>query len=188
MNRVRIFIRSLLVLWAILSVPLPGFGEEAVVDYNNVVIVLDASGSMQEKMSGTSVCKMDAAKDALKEVLKQVPEATQIGLLVFCKNLGANEWIYPLGPRVDSKLIRAIDLPQPGGGTPLGEYMKKGADRLLEQRRMQHGYGTYKLLVVTDGEAQDQNAVDLYVPEVMARGITVDVIGVDMQTTHTLAT
>jgi len=30
--------------------------------------------------------------------------------------------------------------------------------------------------------------VDRYVPEVVGRGITIDVVGVDMKTTHTLAT
>lgn len=73
------------------------------------------------------------------------------------------------------------------GHTPLGRYLKLGADRLLEERQKQFGYGSYRLLVVTDGEAQDQELVDAYTPEVMARGITVDVIGVAMKQDHTLA-
>jgi len=161
---------------------------EAVLDYNNVVIVLDASGSMNGKMRGTSVRKMDAAKTALREVLKQAPKDTHIGLLVFSGSNRADEWAYPLGPRDDARLMHAIGLPQPAGGTPLGAYIKKGADRLLEQRAAQHGYGTYRLLVVTDGEAQDRRLMERYVPEVVARGITIDVIGVDMKKTHTLAT
>ncbi len=35
---------------------------------------------------------------------------------------------------------------------------------------------------------EDRRLVDKYTPEVVARGITVDVIGVDMSGTHTLAT
>jgi hypothetical protein len=84
--------------------------------------------------------------------------------------------------------MQAIDRPMPGRGTPLGAYIKKGADRLLEARAKQFGYGTFRLLVVTDGEAEDQNLVDRYTPEVIARGITVDVIGVAMNERHTLAT
>jgi hypothetical protein len=76
----------------------------------------------------------------------------------------------------------------PGGGTPLGAYLKKGADRLLEERAKQFGYGTFRLLVVTDGEAEDKQAVDRYTPEIIARGVTVDVIGVAMDQRHTLAT
>jgi hypothetical protein len=44
------------------------------------------------------------------------------------------------------------------------------------------------LLVVTDGQASDQELVDLYLPDIMSRGITVDVIGVDMASDLSLAT
>jgi uncharacterized protein YegL len=153
-----------------------------------VVIVLDASGSMKQGLSGTGMDKMTAAKAALKEVLQKVPQSTHIGLLVFSAANLRNDWIYPLGPRNDAELMKAIDLPQPNSGTPLGAYIKKGADRLLEERGRQFGYGTYRLLIVTDGEAQDQKLVDRYTPELISRGITVDVIGVGMNRTHTLAT
>lgn len=153
-----------------------------------VVIVLDASGSMESNMRTDAVQKMQAAKTALKEVLRQLPESTEIGLLVFSAKNVRDEWVYPLGPRNDAALTAAIDLPQPGGGTPLGSYMKKAADRLLEERERNFGVGTYRLLVVTDGQAQDSELVDSYTPEIMARGITVDVIGVAMKEDHTLAT
>jgi uncharacterized protein YegL len=166
-----------------------GTGARGQEVYNdNVVVILDASGSMGETMGGTRVVKMDAAKTALKEVLRQVPESTRIGLLVFSSANLRNDWVYPLGPRDDAQLVRAIDLPRPGGQTPLGAYIKKGGDRLLQERADQLGYGTYRLLIVTDGEAQDQGLVDSYTPEVISRGITVDVIGVDMERAHTLAT
>jgi len=155
---------------------------------DNVVIVLDASGSMAKSMRATGTAKMDAAKTALKEVLRHVPDTTHIGVLVFSARNIQNDWVYPLGPRDDAAILAAIDLPQPRHGTPLGQYMKTGADRLLEERAKQYGYGTYRLLVVTDGEASDTQLVNKYTPEIMARGITVDVIGVDMRGKHTLAT
>src|SRR5262245_20756728 len=149
-----------------------------------VVIVLDASGSMKQGLSGTGTDKMTAAKAALKEVLQKVPQSTHVGLLVFSAANVRSDWIYPLGPRNDSELMKAIDLPVPNSGTPLGDYIQKGADRLLEERAKQFGYGTYRLLIVTDGEAQDQPLVDRYTPELISRGITVDVIGVGTKTTH----
>jgi hypothetical protein len=84
--------------------------------------------------------------------------------------------------------MQAIDRPMPGGNTPLGKYIKIGADRLLEERAKQFGYGTFRLLIVTDGEAEDKDLVDRYTPEIVARGITVDAIGVAMKERHTLAT
>jgi uncharacterized protein YegL len=173
-------------IWALaLSALLSGavFAQGAYND--NVVIVLDSSGSMRKRMGGVS--KMDAAKSALKEVLKQVPETTHVGLLVFsAKNL-RTDWVYPLGPRDDAKLMAAIDRPMPGGSTPLGRYIKMGADRLLEERAKQFGYGSYRLLIVTDGEADDPAKVNRFAPEIIARGITTDVIGVAMAQDHTLA-
>ncbi len=155
--------------------------------YDNVVIVLDASGSMKDSLAGTRQSKMDAAKNALKTLLQKVPQATHIGLLVFSAANLKDDWVYPLGPRNDQVLLQAIERIEAHGGTPLGQYIKKGADRLLQERTKQFGYGTYRLLVVTDGEAQDQNLVDSYTPDVMSRGITMDVIGVAMKQDHTLA-
>jgi hypothetical protein len=151
------------------------------------LIVLDASGSMNGALAGSKLNKMAAAKVALKEVLKSIPQSTRIGLLVFSARNLQDDWAYPLGPRNDAELSKAIDLPMPGRGTPLGQYIKIGADRLLEERAKQFGYGTFRLLIVTDGEAEDRALVERYTPDVIARGITVDVIGVAMASNHTLA-
>jgi uncharacterized protein YegL len=158
-------------------------------DQDNVIIVLDASGSMKTQMQkAKNKTRMQAAKEALLAVMRDLPKTTNVGLLVFSgKNL-RNDWVYPLKPVDPQELIKAINLPQPDGGTPLGAYLKKGADALLKQRRAQHGFGTYRLLVVTDGVANDQQLVDLYLPDVLSRGITVDVIGVDMASDLSLAT
>ena len=68
--------------------------------------------------------------------------------------------------------------------------MKVGADRLLKEREKQYNYGSYRLLVVTDGEANNErpNLVDDYTKDIISRGITLDAIGVAMQARHTLAT
>ena len=66
--------------------------------------------------------------------------------------------------------------------------MKRGADALLKAREKQFGYGTYRLLIVTDGEAGDPRLVESFTPDIISRGITIDVIGVEMPSRHTLAT
>ncbi len=155
---------------------------------DNIIVILDASGSMQDKFSGDRTkSKMEAAKAALQEVLSKIPDDTHIGLLVFSGANIRNEWVYPLGPKDTQKLTAAIHLPQPGGNTPLGKYIRIGANRLLEQREKQYNYGNYRLLVVTDGEASDADKVKHYTPEILNRQIRVDVIGVDMKTDHMLA-
>ena len=155
---------------------------------DNIVVILDASGSMREKFSSDQTkSKMEAAKAALLEVLSKVPDGTQIGLLVFSGANIQNEWVYALGPKDTQRLTAAIQLPQPGGNTPLGRYIRIGANRLLEQREKQYNYGNYRLLIVTDGEASDADKVRHYTPEILNRQIRVDVIGVDMTTNHMLA-
>ena len=157
-------------------------GQAQVQVTDNVVVVVDASGSMGAPMGGST--RMSVAKNALKQVLDQIPDTTHVGILVFPRG----DWVYPLGPRKESMLAGAIDSIQSGGGTPLGDYMKRGADALLEARKKQFGYGTYRLLVVTDGEAGDARQVEAYTPDIIARGITIDCIGVEMASRHTLAT
>jgi hypothetical protein len=154
---------------------------------DHVVIVLDASGSMKERMKTVKQDKMRVAKDALWEVLQRLPPTTYVGLVCFGGNIGKDPWVYPLGPRDDARLKAAIEQPRPDGSTPLGKFIKIGADRLLAARAAEFGYGTYRLLVVTDGEASDPAEVERHTPEVIARGITFDVIGVAMEADHTLA-
>ena len=159
-------------------------GQAQVQVTDNVVVVVDASGSMDTHMAGTGRDRMSVAKDALKQVLDQIPDTTHVGILVFPRG----NWVYPLGPRKESMLTGAIDSIQAGGSTPLGDYMKRGADALLEARKKQFGYGTYRLLVVTDGEASDRGKVETFTPDIISRGITIDCIGVEMASRHTLAT
>ena len=187
MRNFSLFSRPWLCVWVLISAAAAGVRADDE-PHDCVVIVLDASGSMSGKISpNSSLDRMTAAKQALLKVTQLVPTNTYIGLLVFSDPNLKDEWVYPLGPRDISRLRAAILKPQPGAGTPLGAYLKKGADRLLQARTEQHGYGTYRLIVVTDGEAQDPELVDRYTPEITRRGLTLDVIGVAMAQRHTLA-
>lgn len=151
----------------------------------NVVVVLDASGSMADSFSGNrNISKMEAAKSALNSVLSNLPKDSNIGVVV----LPRDGWIYPLGPLDSTKLREAINSVSPGGGTPLGQYMKSGANSLLELRQ-KNKYGTYKLIVVTDGESSDNITTPLTgAYGILSKGIKVEAIGVDMDSDHTLAT
>lgn len=156
-----------------------------------VVIVLDDSGSMDDSMrtaQGQRVRRIEAAKTALSSVLANLPDDTHLGILALNSKQAGSNWIVPFGPVVDSsQLVRNISFLQAQGGTPLGAYLKQAADQLLEARQ-QAVYGTFRLLVVTDGEANDRKLVDAYLPDILSRGLVVDVIGVDMQSDHSLAT
>ena len=163
--------------------------EPAAADH--VVVVLDASGSMAGAFPGDRQqrSKMDVAKAALAGVLADVPPATRVGVAVFeGRNVpGGGPWVVPINS-ADADAARAALAPiGPQGGTPLGEFLKIGADALLAARADARGYGTYRLLVVTDGQANDPDLVDQYLPDVLSRGIAVDVIGVAMDADLPLA-
>ena len=175
------------ILVLLLVSPVLGQDVTSNVYHDNVVIVVDASGSMANNWSGTNNDKMEIAKEAMKTVLAQISENTQIGIVVFGRVRDA--WVYPLGPKNNEALLAAINGISTGGGTPLGTFIKKGADVLIEQRKKQFGYGSYRLLIVTDGDASggEERMMKEYTQEIMSRGIHVDVIGVDMGSEHTLA-
>lgn len=155
----------------------------------NVVVVLDDSGSMDDLMrtSRGRVRRIDAAKQALIEVLSKLPMETDVGVLALNSQLNASNWIIPFGTGTPQAWLQNIRQLRAEGGTPLGQFLKIGADALL-QARSQKNYGDYRLLVVTDGEANDPGLVDSYLPDILSRGLIVDVIGVDMQSDHSLAT
>lgn len=169
------------VIWLLLGWLAFGLAKADAAQY--VVVVMDDSGSMADRMrNGSRARRIDAAKQALKVVLSEVPADAHVGVLAL--NSG---WIIPL-QRVDRTNIESqVNRLRASGGTPLGAMIKMGVDELL-QTRAEQKYGDYRLLVVTDGEASDQALLDFLLPDVMTRGLTVDVIGVDMQSEHSLAT
>lgn len=152
---------------------------------DNVVILFDSSGSMEQSMRRNRIRKIDIAKQALSGVAEKLPPDTNIGLLTF------GGWSYELGPVNKDQLLQAIQrLPiTPSSGTPLGTYMKKAADALLVQREKLSGYGTYKLFIITDGEANQEpsNLVNVYLTDILSRGLTVECVGVDMADAHALS-
>lgn len=153
---------------------------------DSVVIVLDDSGSMNERMSG-GVRRIEAAKKAIEAVLKQFPADTNLGLLLLNGDRSKQHWAIPLEHLSVPQATRKVESVIADGGTPLGDRMREGADALLQLREKQI-YGNYRLLIVTDGEANDAKLLALYLPDVLSRGLIVDAIGVDMKQNHSLAT
>jgi len=154
----------------------------------NVVIIIDDSGSMAVRMkSNRRITRMTAAQDALIKVLGDLPDNAQVGLLALNSRGADGNWIIPMGPLDRSAVEQRIASIRANGGTPLGAAMKTALNTLLETRRRQM-YGTYRMLIVTDGEAGDPELVERYLPIARARGFILDVIGVDMSGDHSLAT
>lgn len=143
---------------------------------------------MNENMQGTQNNRLEVAKAAINSVIKTLAQQTNLGLLVFSGSHKSSDWLYPLGPVDRQKLERVMAPLKPDGGTPLGAYMLKAREALAKQRDHQLGYGTYRMLVLTDGVASDKDLVKKEAKRVISAGIYLDVIGVAMDNRHTLAT
>ena len=151
----------------------------------NVVVILDNSGSMNERMRGGGT-RIEAAKRSLLTVLDQTPADASVGVLLLNPPRRDDYWLVPLGPSDPATTAAAIRQIRAGGPTPLGGALKMAADALIGARETNR-YGVYKVLVVSDGEATDPALLQRFLPEVQARGVLMDVIGVDMGQQHSLA-
>jgi len=115
----------------------------------NFYFIFDGSGSMSGECAGQ--VKLQGAKEAVRRFLSKVPGDANLGLFVF-DDRGKRE-VVPLGPNNRAAFTQAIEEVKNGGGTPLAESIRFGADRLVEQYKKQLGYGEYRLIAVTDGQA-----------------------------------
>ncbi len=131
--------------------------------------------------------RINAAKQALRTILGQLPESTQLGIRLLNGASGNQHWLVALGPIDRKSAIAKVDQIRADGGTPLGAAMKTAMDELLQIRKRQAS-GTYRLLVITDGEANDSRLLETYLPDMLSRGILIDVVGVDMKQDHSLST
>ncbi|MCM3112470.1 vWA domain-containing protein [Lederbergia lenta] len=94
----------------------------------NVLVLLDASGSMNVDLGGQT--QMDAAKKAITNFVKGLPKEANVGLRVYGhKGTGSDsdkklscsssELIYPLAPYNQSDFQSSLDKAQPSGWTPI---------------------------------------------------------------------
>ena len=166
MNSMRSIISRLLPVLAVLfgcesgvpSIPSPGQGEatasaqEVAQDPNAEIslarsfyFVFDGSGSMADDD------KIVWAKRAVKAFIQEVPEEDYVGLYVFDRH-GDRE-VLPLARGNRQEFLAAVDAIDAAGFTPLARAISVGVNRLKQRRDMQLGYGDFRLVITTDGQA-----------------------------------
>jgi Ca-activated chloride channel family protein len=153
----------------------------------NFYFIFDGSGSMADPLgracSGDKKAarKIDGAQAAVAEFMKAVPPAIHLGLYVFDSRRRAE--VLPLGADNREPFLKAVDDVRAGGGTPLAEAIRAGTDALVKQYQKQLGYGEFRLVVVTDGIADDIPAAATYAAQ---RGIPIYAIGLCIGADHPL--
>jgi Ca-activated chloride channel homolog len=156
---------------------------------DNWEFVIDASGSMGDSACGTGgQPRMEAAKSGVIAFSQSLPEQANRGLVVFSARgrPGIHEWLkLGSGNRVEfARLVSGIEY---DGSTPLRSSIELAAKVLTAQAQMQRGYGTYHLVVVTDGEADAGEDPGAYTKNLVSTtAVTVHVIGFCVDGKHSL--
>lgn len=144
---------------------------------NVMVIVFDASGSMQKKN------KIAQAKTAFTTYLNSLPKEVAVGGLAFSG--GAIHLLSKI--QTDHTiLLKRISEISADGGTPLGQAVASAYDMLARYPRTSQSHTRYHLLVVTDGEADDHQLLSSVVREILETPVRLTTIGFDIGTDHIL--
>ena len=101
-------------------------------DNPRAVIIFDASGSMWGQING--VTKLEIARDALKNVVREWNPSVELGLTVYghrtkgdCNDI---ESIIPVGKIDKNRVIRTVMSIKPKGKTPISRSLRKVAEEI----------------------------------------------------------
>lgn len=150
----------------------------------NIVILLDASGSMAQQIGGKA--KMELAKEAINQFVASMPEGANISLRVYGHkgsnsdsdkelSCGSTELVYDLKPYNQSEFASSLGSFQPTGWTPIAKAISEAKSDLEKANKP----GQNIIYVVSDGiETCDgdpvQAAKDLHDSKIAA---VVNIIG-----------
>ena len=161
-------------------------GEEPALT-RNVYFIFDGSGSMGDPLSydcggdQSFSSKLEGAKWAVRTFMEKLPENMNIGLFVF--DAADEREAVSLGAGNREEFLQEIEAVEAGGGTPLAQSIKFSTDRLVEQYQKQLGYGEYRIVVVTDGIADDIERASIYA---MRHRVPIYAIGLCVDANHPL--
>ncbi|HLP08818.1 MAG TPA: VWA domain-containing protein [Opitutaceae bacterium] len=141
------------------------------------LIVLDASGSMRERIGGET--KMALAQRAVRELVEGLPPGAVLGLVAYshrrneCNDL---ELLVPPGPLDKAAFLKAVDALKPRGPTPLSAALRFAAEKLEAQKRRA------TIILVSDGLETCGGDPCLTANELarLGPGLTIHAVGFDL--------
>jgi len=173
-------------LLALLALLVAGLAAPAVADeepedetpQGRMVLVLDASGSMQEP-HGDGRSRFRAAVGALREVVSALPGELEAGLRVYGSRIDDgpgscqdSELVVPVGPVDKPALREALGGARPLGNTPIAHSLREAAKDLGDE-------GSRTIVLVSDGEESCGGDPCQVARDLTERGLDlhVDVVG-----------
>tara|TARA_R110001592_G_scaffold29350_6_gene106550 strand:+ start:16501 stop:17832 length:1332 start_codon:yes stop_codon:yes gene_type:complete len=142
----------------------------------NIIFIVDASGSMKEKVENQT--RMEAAKDVLGKTLEGIPKTANLGLMVYghrnAKDCSDIELVSPLGGDDAATLQKTISTLEAKGETPIAESIRQASKSFAAFKGQDN-----KIILVTDGLEECQGDPCAAAKEVKASGldVTVNVVG-----------
>jgi Ca-activated chloride channel homolog len=131
-----------------------------------IVLCIDTSGSMIA--TDVAPTRSQASREAASEFINGVPDGTRIGLVAFSANA------FPLGPLTDDRATAREELgrlPEPNGGTAIGDALKVAAEMLPST-------GRRAIVLVTDGVNNAGSDPHEVAAAIGARGIQIFTVGI----------
>ncbi len=120
--------------WLAASSGLPAQAQEAPPAPLNLILILDASGSMWAPVPLQDASRFAAAVRVLTEVGDQLPDTIEVGVIAYGHrrqgDCGDIETIVPLGIRDRASTRRIVDAIKPKGKTPLARAARQAFDEL----------------------------------------------------------
>lgn len=158
-------------------------GPAHAADNGRLVLVLDSSGSMKERVGGDT--KIAIAKRTLRRVVDRLPASAPVGLRVYGARVfdkadrGActdSQLVVPIGTGNRDQLTTAIKRYRPYGQTPISYSLKQAAKDLGDS-------GRRSILLVSDGEETCDVDPCLTAAALAKQGIDlkIDVIGLSVR-------
>lgn len=158
---------------------------------DNWYAIFDGSGSMADGTcsSGKKGGRIVDARDAMISFERRIPANANLGLFVFDTYSREEKVKLGNGPTNRGDFEKAIRRTSAGSDTPLGLSLKTAMDALAAQASKQGGYGTYHIVVATDGlpnGKEGEDALVRAVDEIVKTPIVLETIGFCIDGGHPL--
>jgi len=116
--------------------------------------------------------KMRQAKEALKKLAETLPAEHNLGLMLL-----NGHGVVPLATNNRGDFNILVNSSNARGSTPLTASTARAYNEITEQASRQQGYGSYHVIIVTDGESSDGSPMSIVKKVVNNTAVQFHVIG-----------
>lgn len=137
----------------------------------NIVILFDDSGSMMQRG------RIYKAQKATISLLKSLKDGTNISIYALNKKMIVKLQAVENGVE---NAIKKIENIRADGSTPIGKSLEVVTKVLEREKQKQSGYGSYTIIIVTDGKANSPTTMFKAVDKAIDEGFIIKTIGLDI--------